>query len=48
MDGTGLPDGLHSRVIVPPFRAVSWPFAGEVRILGGTTKKIFKLTSLLC
>lgn len=39
MDGTGLPDGLHSRVMVPPFRAVSWPFAGEVRILGGTRKK---------
>lgn len=38
MDGTGLPDGLHSSVMVPPLRAVSWPLAGEVRILGGTRK----------
>lgn len=38
--GTGFPEGLHSRVIVPPLRAVSCPLAGDVRILGGTGTQI--------
>lgn len=36
MLGTGLPEALHSSVIVPPLRAVSCPLAGDVRMLGGT------------
>lgn len=38
--GTGLPEALHSKVIEPPLRAVSWPLEGDVRILGGTENKI--------
>lgn len=44
MLGTGLPEALHSNVIVPPFLAVSWPLAGDARILGGTETKNTLLT----
>lgn len=37
IDGTGLPEALHSRVTAPPFRAVIWPLDGTARTLGGTT-----------
>lgn len=36
IDGTGLPDALHSRVTAPPFLAVIWPLDGTARTLGGT------------
>lgn len=36
--GTGLPDALHSSVMVPPLRAVNWPVCGTARMLGGTVK----------
>lgn len=36
IDGTGLPEALHSRVTAPPFRAVIWPLDGTARTLGGT------------
>lgn len=38
IDGTGLPDALHSSVIVPPFRAVNCPVCGTALTLGGTRK----------
>lgn len=36
MDGTGLPDPLHSNVMGPPLRACSCPDVGMARTLGGT------------
>lgn len=36
IEGTGFPDALHSSVMVPPLRAVSWPVCGTARMLGGT------------
>jgi hypothetical protein len=36
IDGTGLPDALHSSVTEPLLRAVSWPVVGTARTLGGT------------
>lgn len=41
IDGTGLPEALHSRVTAPPFRAVIWPLEGTARTLGGTEKNSF-------
>lgn len=35
----GLPDALHSSVIVPPFRAVNCPVCGTALTLGGTIGK---------
>ena len=36
MLGTGFPEALHSKVMDPPFRALSCPLDGDIRILGGT------------
>lgn len=46
IDGTGLPDALHSSVIVPPFRAVNCPVCGTALTLGGTRKN--KNSQLVC
>lgn len=39
IDGTGLPDALHSNVTAPPFLAVTCPLVGTARMLGGTAIK---------
>lgn len=36
MDGTGLPDALHSIDTDPPCFTVSWPLDGTIRSVGGT------------
>jgi len=38
--GTGLPDALHSKVTVLPFRAVTCPLCGRALNVGGTIKNI--------
>lgn len=40
IEGTGLPEPLHSKVTGPPLRACKFPEVGVARTLGGT--KIYK------
>lgn len=36
IEGTGLPEPLHSKVTGPPLRACKFPEVGVARTLGGT------------